>query len=73
MKERKELYIYKNDLYSIRNQLLRDVWHRGFYALYLFLLTSVKPFYYVISFRFFRRNFDTIMRMFVAIGKKTHL
>lgn len=72
-KDRKELYIYKNDLYSIRNQLLRDVWHRGFYALYLFLLTSVKPFYYVISFRFFRRNFDTIMRMFVAIGKKTHL
>lgn len=68
-KDRKELYIFKNDLYSLRNQLLRDVWHSGFYTLYLFFLTSVKPFYYVIYFRFYRRYFDTIMRKFVAIGR----
>lgn len=72
-KDRKELYTFKKDLYSIRNRLLRDVWHRGFYALYLFFLTSVKPFYYVTSFRLFRRYFDTIMKKFVIISKKLHL
>lgn len=71
-KNRKELYQYKDELYSIRGRLLKDVKNRRFYILYLFFLTSVKPFYYVIYLKLFRQYFNTITKKVVALDKIVH-
>lgn len=68
-KNRKELYQYKEELHSIRNRLLKDVKSRKFYILYLFFLTSVKPFFFVIYLRLFRRYFSAITKKVVALEK----
>lgn len=71
-KNRKELCQYKNELYSIRNRLLKDVRNKRFYILYLFFLTSVKPFYYVIYLNLFRRYFNAITKKVVELDKIVH-
>jgi glycosyltransferase involved in cell wall biosynthesis len=68
-RNRKELYPYRSELYSIRDRLLKDVKDRGFYVLYLFFLTSVKPFYYVTYLRLFRRFFNVIIKKVVTLDK----
>ena len=71
-KDKKNQFAYKADLYSIRDRLLTDVRRRGFYTIYLFFLTSVKPFYYLTSLRLFRRYFDAISKKMVSLSKKIH-
>lgn len=68
-RNRKESYPYRSELYSIRDRLLKDVKDRGFYVLYLFFLTSVKPFYYVTYLRLFRRFFNVIIKKVVTLDK----
>lgn len=68
-RNRKEMYPYRSELYSIRDRLLKDVKDRGFYVLYLFFLTSVKPFYYVTYLRLFRRFFNVIIKKVVTLDK----
>ena len=68
-KNRKGLYQYKDELYSIRDRLLNDVKNRKFYVLYLFFLTSVKPFYYVTYLNLFRKYFNAITKKVVAFDK----
>ena len=71
-KNRKELYQYKDELYSIRGRLLKDVKNRRFYILYLFFLTSVKPFYYVIYLKLFRQYYNAILKKVVELDKIVH-
>ena len=68
-KNRKELSQYEDQLYSIRDRLLKDVKNRRFYILYLFFLTSVKPFYYVTYLKLFRKYFNAITKKIVALDK----
>jgi len=52
----------KDRLYTVRNELLRRVWRKHYFLLYLFFLSSVKPFYYVYHIKFFRHHYDNIAR-----------
>ena len=63
---------YKDDLYSIRNRLLKDVKRKRFYVLYLFFLTSVKPYYYVTYLKLFRRYYNAITDKAIILDKILH-
>ena len=71
-KNRKVSYQYKDELYRIRGRLLKDVKSRRFYVLYLFFLTSVKPFYFVTNLKLFRRYFNAITNKVVVLDKIVH-
>lgn len=71
-KDRKVFNQYQDEVYSIRDRLLKDVKKRRYYVLYLFFLTSVKPFYYVTYLRLFRRYFNYITKKVVALDKIVH-
>lgn len=53
-----------DNLLSVRNRLLNNVWKDCYYSLYLFFLISIKPFYYITKLRLFRRYYDRIARCF---------
>lgn len=53
-------------IYNQRSRLLKEVRSRGYYLLYLFFLSSVKPFFYVTKLRFYRRYFDRISKLLVS-------
>ena len=65
----KDYYQYRDELYSIRDRLLKEVRSRRFYVLYLFFLTSVKPFYFVSYLHLFRRYYNAITKKIVALDK----
>lgn len=71
-KNRSELYQYEVELYSIRDRLLKEVKYRRFFVLYLFFLTSVKPFFFVTHLRLFRRYFNAIAKKAVELDKMLH-
>ena len=55
------------DLHSVRSEFLRRVWKKHYFLLYLFFLTSVKPFYHLYHIRFFRRYYDNIAMKILRI------
>ena len=57
---------FRSALYSQRERLLKEVKKQRYYILYLFLLTSVKPFFYLTKLRFYRRYFDRISKILVS-------
>ena len=69
----KKLIQYKEELYSIRNRLLKDVRIKKFYFLYFFFLTSVKPFYFVTYLRVFRYYFNAIIKKVVELDRIVRL
>lgn len=56
----------RDALYNQRSRLLKEVRSKRYYWLYLFFLTSVKPYFYVTKLRFYRRYFDRLSKMFVS-------
>ena len=72
------VYLYENNvisrelshaLYNQRARLLREVKSKRYYVLYLFFLTSVKPFFYFTKLGLYRRYFDRISRILVSWSK----
>ena len=55
-------------LYNQRARLIKEVLSNGYYLLYLFFLTSFKPFFYLTKFRFYRRYFDRILKFLVHVS-----
>lgn len=62
----------KDDLYKLRNTFLVRVRKDGFISLYLFFLTSVKPFYYISSLRMYRRFYDNIAKSVLSLTHFFH-
>ena len=62
----------KDDLYKLRDTFLARVRKDGYISLYLFFLTSVKPFYYISSFRMYRRFYDNIARSVLSLTHFFH-
>lgn len=62
----------RDPLYKQRTRLLKEVKHKKYYLLYLFFLSSVKPFFYLTKFRFYRRNFDHISKILVSWTRRVH-
>ena len=56
-------------LYNQRSRLLREVKSKRYDWLYLFFLTSVKPFSYLSKLRLYRRQFDKISKLLVSWTK----
>lgn len=54
------------ELYNQRSRLLNEVKSKRYYWLYLFFLTSIRPFFYLTKLRFYRRYFDRISKVFVS-------
>ena len=57
----------KDDLYQLRDTFLIRVRKDGYISLYLFFLTSVKPFYYISNLRLYRRYYDNIAKSVLAL------
>ena len=57
----------KDKLYRVRDTFLIRVRKDGFIILYLFFLTSVKPFYYISDFKLYRRFYDNIAKSVLAL------
>ncbi len=62
----------KDDLYQLRDTFLFRVRKDGFISLYLFFLTSVKPFYYISGFRMYRRFYDNIAKFVLFLTHFFH-
>ena len=56
----------RDAIYNQRSRLLKEVKSKRYYWLYLFFITSVKPFFYLTKLRFYRKHFDKISQLFVA-------
>ena len=57
---------FRDALYAQRSRLLNEVKNKRYYWLYLFILTSVKPFSYLTKLSFYRKHFDKISQLFVS-------
>ena len=56
----------RDAIYNQRSRLLKEVKSKRYYWLYIFILTSVKPFFYLTKLRLYRRHFDKISKIFVS-------
>lgn len=57
----------RDALYNQRARLLKEVKSQRYYWLYLFFLTSVKPFFYLTKLSIYRRYFDRLSKLFVSL------
>lgn len=57
----------RNALYNQRARLFEEVKSKKYYWLYIFFLTSVKPFFYLTKLRLYRRYFDRLSKVFVSL------
>ena len=57
----------RNALYNQRARLLEEVKSKKYYWLYIFFLTSVKPFFYLTKLSLYRRYFDRLSKVFVSL------
>ena len=60
----------KNDLFHLRDHLLKMVRKERYYVLYLFFMISKKPLYYVMSSGLFRRYYDKIAYCVLTTNRK---
>lgn len=58
------------ELFISRDNFLSQVKNKRLFVLYLFFLTSKKPFYYFSNFRLFRRYYDRIARAVVIVSNR---
>lgn len=58
----------KARLDSLRKDLLKEIWRKGYYLSFLFFLPIVKPFYYITYFRWYRRYYDKINRLPITLS-----
>ena len=56
----------RDAIYDQRSRLLKEVKNKRYYWIYLFILTSVKPFFYLTKLRSYRRYFDRLSKVFVS-------
>ena len=56
-------------LFNIRNRLLDEVRRKRLWGLYLFFMTSKKPYYCINSSKWFRRYYDNIVKCIMKISK----
>lgn len=56
----------RDPLYKQRTRLLKEVRCQKYYLLYIFFLTSVKPFFYLTKLKCYRRYFDHISKILVS-------
>lgn len=57
-----------DDLNKLRNDFLCEVKKKRFYLLYLFFLTSKRPYYYISNCKWYRRYYDKIAMIMVTIS-----
>ena len=57
-----------DDINKLRNRFLSEVRDKRLYILYIFFLTSRKPFYYIVNCRWYRRYFDKLEKCMVTIS-----
>lgn len=57
----------RNALYNQRARLFEEVKSKKYYWLYIFFLTSVKPFFYLTKLSLYRRYFDRLSKVFVSL------
>lgn len=60
----------KDELFGLRDRFLSLVRSKGYTAEYLFFLTSRKPFYHINKIRLFRRYYDRITHLVLAMSKR---
>lgn len=58
----------KADLFKLRNRFLIEVRKRRLFILYIFFMTSKKPFYYISYCKWYRRYYDKIAKCMVTIS-----
>lgn len=59
---------YRDDLFKLRERLLKDVFDRRLFFVYLFCLTSKNPFNALTKFKWFRRYYDKIAKFIMMIS-----
>ena len=57
----------RSELYNQRARLFEEVKSKRYYLLYIFFLTSVKPFFYLTKLKLYRRYFDRLSKVFVSL------
>ena len=57
----------RNALYNQRARLFEEVKSKKYYWLYIFFLTSVKPFFYLTKLSLYRRYFDRLSKVFISL------
>lgn len=60
---------YLENMQSLKTRFLKDVWSNRLYLLWFFSLIIVKPFYYLIHLRLYRRYFWKIQEIIVSLQK----
>lgn len=71
-RNKREIRSLEEGLWQVRDRLLAEVRRHGYYLIYLFFLTSVKPLYYLTKMWFFRRYFDRIVKVVTSSSKAIH-
>lgn len=63
---------FGNDINQLRGKVLYEVKRKRLYLLYLFFLTSKKPYYNISRCRLYRRYYDKITKPLIKISKYSH-
>lgn len=63
---------FGNDINQLRGKVLYEVKRKRLYLLYLFFLTSKKPYYNISRCRLYRRYYDKITKLLIKISKYSH-
>lgn len=58
-----------DDLHKVRNRFIKGVIRDGYLIQFLFFLTSVKPFYYICTIRWYRRYYNKIASMVLTFSR----
>lgn len=58
-----------NDLFELRERLLKGVLRKHLFVLYIFFMTSKKPLYVLTNYRWYRRYYDRIAKCVLKVSK----
>lgn len=61
---------YRDDLYIIRDRILKEAFLKRYFIMYVFFLTTKKPLSVLNKFRWYRRFYDNIAKCVVIISNK---
>lgn len=59
----------RNGLHQVRNRFLKRVTKDGYLIQFMFFLTSVKPFYYICTIRWYRRYYNKIASTILTLNR----